>query len=126
MFKDHEAKTEVESSATPRFCKARTVLYAMREKVEELDRLVTEGTLVPLDYSDWAAPIVAVMKSDRRSVRICGDFRMTLNPISQLNRYSIPKTEDIFATLKQGKLFTKQDLSQAKGSSSRRRRREGM
>ena len=113
-FKDHEAKIEVDPNATPRFCKARTVPYAMREKVEEeLDRLVTEGTLVPLDYSDWAAPIVAVMKSDRRSVRICGDFRMTLNPVSQLNRYPIPKTEDIFATLKQGKLFTKLDLSQA-------------
>ena len=114
IFKDHEAKIEVDPNATPRFCKTRTVPYAMREKVEEeLDRLVTEGTLVPLDYSDWAAPIVAVMKSDRRSVRICGDFQMTLNPVSQLNRYPIPKTEDIFATLKQGKLFTKLDLSQA-------------
>ena len=113
-FKDHEAKIEIDPNATPRFCKARTVPYVMREKVEEeLDRLVTEGTLVPLDYSDWAAPIVAVMKSDRRSVRICGDFRMTLNPVSQLNRYPIPKTEDSFATVKQGKLFTK--LAQGRG-----------
>ena len=52
----------------------------MREKVEEeLDRLVTEGTLEPVNYSDWAAPIVAVMKSDRKSLRICSDFRMTIN-----------------------------------------------
>ena len=33
--------------------------------------------------------------------------------MSKLNRYPIPKTEDIFTTLKQGKLFTKVDLSQA-------------
>ena len=113
-FKDYEANIEMDPGATPRFCKARTVPYAMREKVEEeLDRLVAEGTLEPVDYSDWAAPIVAVMKSDRKSVRICGDFRMTINPVSKLNRYPIPKTEDIFATLKQGKLFTKLDLSQA-------------
>lgn len=78
---------------------------------EELDRLVAEGTLIPTDYSDWATPIVTVIKGDRKSVRICGDFRMILNPVSQLNRYSIPKTEDIFATLQQGKLFTKLDLS---------------
>ena len=55
----------------------------MRGKVEEeLDRLVAEGTLVPIDYSDWAATIVAVVKSDKKSVRICGDFRMTVNPVS--------------------------------------------
>ena len=107
-FKDYEAKIETDPGATPHFCKARTVPYAKVQ--EELDRLVAEGTLEPVDYSDRAAP---VMKSDRKSVRICGDFRMTINPVSKLNRYLIPKTEDIFATLKQGKLFTKLDLSQA-------------
>ena len=104
----------MDPGATLRFCKARTVPYAMREKVEEeLNRLVAEGTLEPVDYSDWAAPIVAVMKSDCKSVRICGDFRMTVNPVSKLNCYPIPKTEDIFATLKRGKVFTKLGLSQA-------------
>ena len=113
-FKGYEAKIEVDPNATPRFNKARTIPYAMREKVsEELDRLVAEGTLEPVDYAEWAAPIVAVMKSDRKSVRICGDFRTTVNPVSKLNRYPIPKTEDILATLERGKLFTKLDLSQA-------------
>lgn len=60
----------------------------MRTKVEEeLERLVQEGTLKPVDYAEWAAPIVAVLKSDRTSVRICGDFRMTVNPASKLHRY---------------------------------------
>ena len=86
----------------------------MRPKVEEeLSRLVAEGTLEPVDYSEWAAPIVAVLKSDRQSVRLCGDFRMTVNPISQLNRYPIPKVEDLFANLGKGNTFTKLDLSQA-------------
>ena len=53
------------------------------------------------------------MKSDRKSVRIWGDFRTTVNPVSKLNRYPIPKTKDILATLERGKLFTKLDLSQA-------------
>ena len=86
----------------------------MRQKVEEeLDRLVAEGTLEPIEYSDWAAPIVAVLKSDHKSVRVCGDFRMTVNPISKLNRYPIPKVEDLFAKLAKGKTFTKLDVSHA-------------
>ena len=33
--------------------------YAMREKIEaELKRLQEEGTLEPIQVSDWAAPIV--------------------------------------------------------------------
>ena len=38
---------------------------------------------------------------------------MTVNPVSKLNRYPIPKVEDLFATLERGKTFTKLDLSQA-------------
>ena len=101
----------MDANSTSRFCKARTLLYSMHQKVEkELKRLVSEGTLEPIDDSDWAAPIVAVLKSDRKSVRICGDFQMT---ISRLNCYPISKVEDLFATLKGGKTFTKFDLSQA-------------
>ena len=71
---------------------------------------MNSGTHRPLE---WAAPIVPVLKSDRQTVRICGDFRTTVNPISQLNRYPIPKVEDLFATLQKGKRFSKIDLSQA-------------
>ena len=42
---------------------------------EELDRLVKEGTLEPVDHSDWAAPVVLVLKPDKKRVRISGDLR---------------------------------------------------
>ena len=75
-FKGPEVSFAVDPDAAPRFNKARPLPYAMRQKVEdELERLVEEGTLKPVDYADWAAPIVAVLKSDRKSVRVCGDFR---------------------------------------------------
>ena len=85
----------------------------MRQGVEdELDRLVAESTLEPIEYSDWAAPIVAVLKPDK-TVRICGDFRTTVNPVSKLHRYPIPRVEDLFASLVQGQTFTTIDLKQA-------------
>lgn len=80
---------------------------------EELSRLVKEGILEP---ADWATPIVAVLRSDKKSVRICGDFRMTINPVSKLDKSPIPKIEDIFAKLKGGKTFTKR--TSAKRTSS--------
>ncbi len=48
----------------------------------ELERLVSEDILEPVDRSDWAAPIVPVIKSEKESVRVCGDFRVTVNPVS--------------------------------------------
>ena len=64
-----------------------------------LDRLVQEGTLELVDHSDWAAPIIAVLKPDKKSVRICGDFLLTVNPVFKLNLYPIPKVDDLFTTL---------------------------
>ena len=54
-----------------------------------------------------------MLKSDKTSVRICGDFKLTVNQVSKLDRYPIPKIEDLFAQLAGGKSFTKLDLSQA-------------
>ena len=60
VFKDglgtlegYEAKLIVDTNASPRFLKARPVPYSMREAVEkELDRLVTEGILEPVQFAD--------------------------------------------------------------------------
>ncbi len=59
------------------------------------------------------SPIVAVLKKDGKSVQICGDFKQTINPASKLDRYPIPKIQDLFSELSGGKSFTKLDLSQA-------------
>ena len=113
-LKGFEAKILVDPEATPRFCKARSVPLAMREKVEEeLQRLVQEGVLEPVEFASWAAPTVTVLKADKKSVRLCGDFRLTVNPVAKLDRYPIPKIDDLFAKLAGGRLFTKIDLSQA-------------
>ena len=100
--------------AQPRFCKARQVPCALREKVgQELTRLTRDGILQPVQFSEWAAPIVPVLKSNQTNVRICGDFKQTVNRVAKLDRYPIPKVEDLFSSLAGGKSYSKIDLSQA-------------
>ena len=98
----------------PKYCKARSVAYAMKPLVEaELERLCKEGIIEPMSFSDWAAPIWSILKPDRKSIRICGGFKLTINQVSKLDCYPIPKVEDLLATLAGGQKFTKLDLSQA-------------
>lgn len=108
-----KASINIESGATPRFHKARSLPFAMRAPVEaELDRLLEEGIIEPVQFSEWAAPIVPVVKPDK-SIRICGDYKLTINQASKLDRYPIPHIDDLFASLSGGKMFTKLDLSHA-------------
>ena len=86
VFKDElgtlrgtSARMHIDRQATPRFCRARPVPYSLRSKiVKELERLQHDGVIKPVQFADWAAPIVPVPKKDG-SVRLCGDFKLTVN-----------------------------------------------
>ena len=53
--------------------------YALKGKIEkELDCLEQQGVIEPVTFSEWAAPIVPVLKKNG-TVRICGDYKMTVN-----------------------------------------------
>ena len=113
-LKNFKAKLYVAKDVKPRFIKARSVPYAIRSLVDtEIDHLIAQNFIEPIVFSNWDAPIVPVLKSDGSSIRICGDFRLTVNPVSSLDHYPIPKVDDLFATLSGGKVFTKLDLRQA-------------
>ena len=120
VFKDEigcvkgiKAKLHLKQDAVPKFVKARPVAFALRPKVEqELDKLEKQNILTPVQVSDWASPVVPVLKKDGR-VRICGDFKVTLNSCLQVDQYPMPKIDDIFANLAGGQKFSKIDLRQA-------------
>ena len=99
--------------AKPHYHKPRPVPYSLRQKVEiELQRLQDCGVIEPVPFSEWAAPIVPVLKRDN-TVRICGDYRLTINQESTPDAYPLPRVEDLFATLSGGESFTKLDLANA-------------
>ena len=79
---------------------------------QELNRLEREGVLKRVNHSQWVAPIVTVPKKDG-TVRICGDYKVTVNPVLDVDQYPLPRPEDLFATLAGGKFFSTLDLSHA-------------
>ena len=97
-----EATIELNPTAVPRFCKNRPVPFALKEKVETLLKAqVAQGELRPVDRSDWATPIVVVPKSDR-GIRICGDFKVTINPVICPQVFPLPTPEEMFSALANG------------------------
>ena len=113
LVRDAPDKIHVDPSVQPRFCKPRTVPYALRGKVEqELERLERTGIIEPVQFSEWAAPIVPVVKGDG-SVRICGDYKVTVNQAAKIDTYPLPRIDDLLALLGRGKSFTKLDLAHA-------------
>ena len=101
-----KAHIYVDPKITPKFCKLRPIPYAFNEKVkEELKRLSDLGIISPIQFSEWAAPIVPVLKSDKKSVRICGDYSVTVNKGSKLESYPIPKLEVFTDSIVRGDCF---------------------
>ena len=110
---DIEATISVDEQATPKFHRYRPVPFAVKEKVEKTLRAqVAEGELIPVETSEWAAPIVVVHKRDG-DIRICGDFKLTVNPVICPQVYPLPTPEEIFSTLANGESFFKLDLARA-------------
>jgi len=108
-----QARISIEDGVSPKFCKARPVPYALRPKVEaELEKLERDGILSKVDWAEWATPVVPVPKKDG-SIRICGDFKLTINPVLRAEEYPLPRIEDIFAKLAGGTLFSVIDLAKA-------------
>ena len=106
-------KLHINPESVPKFCKTRPMPFSLKKKVEyELDRLEAEGVISPVRFSDWATPIVPVAKRDG-SVRICGDYKVTLNQVLKTEVYPLPRIEELFAALAGGVKFTKLDLSYA-------------
>ena len=110
---NHRAHFCLREGVTPHFCRPRPIPFAIKEAVgKELDRLETAGILGKVAHSDRAAPIVPVPKKDG-TVRVCGDYKVTVNPVLHVNQYPLPNPKELMATLAGGKHFMKLDLTLA-------------
>ena len=110
-YRGKEFTIEVDPTVPPKFCKACTVPYTMREKVDkELDRLKEEGIISPVTNSSWAAAVVPVLKPNG-TARLCGDYKLTVNKAARFYTYPIPTLDDLFSGLSGISVFSKLDMS---------------
>lgn len=101
------------TSDKPVYVRARNVPIALKSRVEnELARLEQDGTIYRIDNSDYGTPIVPVIK-ESGEVRICGDYKITINPILKRDYYPLPRIDELFANLSCGDKYSKIDLKHA-------------
>ncbi|XP_055536158.1 uncharacterized protein K02A2.6-like [Wyeomyia smithii] len=106
-------KLELLDGAEPTFRKPRQVPYKFQQQVAlELNKMEELGIITRVDSSRWGTPLVPVVKSDG-SIRLCGDYKVTLNRYLKDVKHPLPTAEEIFAKLNGGTRFSKLDLSKA-------------
>ena len=86
-----KAHLYVKSDAKFRIFKPRPVRLALKSKIEDdLLRLQKLTLLEPIDHSEFGmTQIVPVMKPNN-AVRICGDFKVTINQYLDVQQYPLP------------------------------------
>ncbi|XP_062532877.1 uncharacterized protein K02A2.6-like [Bombyx mori] len=112
-YRGEPVNIHLKPGAVPRFMKARPVPYAIKERVEkEINRLEAEGVLRPVTFSEWATPVVPIVKKNG-DVRLCGDYRSTVNQATESDTYPMPTASEVFATISGGNIFSTLDLDRA-------------
>ena len=112
-IKSFKARIVMKNDVVPVFCKAYTVAFGLRESVEqELERLVKDKIIYPVQFSDWASPIVIVQKTSG-DIRICVDCKISINQYVKTDYYPLPRIDDILASLANCTHFCVLDLQGA-------------
>lgn len=113
VIRDAQASIYLKENTIPVFLKARPVPFALQPAIEtEISSLVEQGILQKVDTSDWATPVVPVVKADG-SIRLCGDYKVTLNPNILVDDHPLPTVDELFAQMAGGSKFSKIDISKA-------------
>lgn len=113
-IKRFKASICLKDGAKPIFHRAYEMPYALKPKVEnELLKMVNDGIITKVSHSNWASPIVVVPKKNTDDIRICVDFKKTVNKVIDSDHCVLPLPDDIYAHLAGGKCFTVLDLKGA-------------
>ncbi|XP_065320374.1 GATA zinc finger domain-containing protein 4-like [Gordionus sp. m RMFG-2023] len=79
--------------------KAKRIPYSKIDLVSnELKKWIHDKIIDPVNNVRWASPVTAVYKDDG-SIRLCADFKDTVNPALEDFRYPLPRINDLIAKL---------------------------
>lgn len=94
-IKNFTVEIRMKENAKPFVHKAYTVPFNVRARVsDELDKMEREGIIEKVEYSDWASPVVVVVKKNK-DLRICMDGSVTINPHIESNHYPLPLIDEL-------------------------------
>lgn len=97
----------------PVFKRAYDVPYRLRDQVvEHIENLEKDGVITPIEASEWASPVVIVVKKDK-GIRMVVDCKVSINKLIVPNTYPLPVPQDLFASLSGSKVFCSLDLAGA-------------
>ena len=87
--------------------------FAIRNLIEEeFNKLEKDGILEKVENSDCWTPVIPILKSPTQ-IRLCADYKVTLNQCIVNDKNPIPKIEDIYNKLKRLKYFGVLDVHKA-------------
>jgi hypothetical protein len=106
-------RLSIKDGSVPIYKRARPLALALVPRVsKELDRLESEGIINKVNFSNYATPIVPILKKDG-SVRLCGDYKTTLNQVLNVDEYPIPNIDHLLTSIGNSKYYSKIDITQA-------------
>ncbi|XP_055619547.1 uncharacterized protein K02A2.6-like [Toxorhynchites rutilus septentrionalis] len=97
----------------PIFKKAYDVPYRLKDKVlNYLTRLENEKVITPIKTSQWASPVIVIIKKNDE-IRLVIDCKVSINKVIVPNTYPLPVAQDLFAKLAGCRVFCSLDLEGA-------------
>ena len=100
-------KFYLKERAIPMFNRPRPTAIAMKlKREEELNHQKKLGVIEKVNTAEWSALVVPVVKPTG-AIQLCGDYKVSVNPYLEVNKYLTPHTEEIFTALNGGEKFTK-------------------
>ncbi|VDP84284.1 unnamed protein product [Schistosoma mattheei] len=98
----------------PVFLQRRIIPHGLREAVHKTsNNLRAKDVIEPIQYSECDTHIVTPLKSNDKTPRICGDYRLTLNSRLLKQTCTTVDAEDILNRLHGSKVFSKVHLKDA-------------
>ncbi|KII61548.1 Retrovirus-related Pol polyprotein from transposon 17.6 [Thelohanellus kitauei] len=113
--KDVVIEIKFKKELQPVFCKPRRIPFSLQKDVDSaIDDGISRGVWKTTDFSDFGTPIVVVHKKGINSgIRVCGDYRVTVNKYLEDHRHPIPLPDELIAQLGGKYFFSKLDLKDA-------------
>jgi ribonuclease HI len=101
---------EVEPGTRPIAEKPRRIKSHLLPQVYELLKKLLEAMLIEYSDSEWASPIVIVMKKNGVDIRLCIDYRR-VNQLIKLLNYPLPLIDELLSNFEAAMWFLSLDMA---------------